>query len=313
MTLYQQILDPVRLREGWLQVYANRGAAGIDGVTCEQFNLALDAHIAHLAAQLQSGQYRPSPLLYVWKNREDGTRERLLLIPIIADRVVQSTAMQVLSPIAEELFYNGSYAYRKGRSVQQAVLAVCQLLQEGYCWVVDADIQDFFDTIDHARLRTLLTQTFEDRQLTQLIMQWMAAPVQSQHGLQPRNSGVPQGSPISPLLANLYLDALDQHVAAQGFNHIRYADDFLILCRTLEEAEQALLQTDRQLKQIRLQLHREKTGIVHLHEGFQFLGEWFDRDFFFDTRPHEGRTAGPARQRENRGPYRRFDFPFWGR
>ncbi|GHU30426.1 hypothetical protein AGMMS50256_17340 [Betaproteobacteria bacterium] len=274
-TLLQQCLDEGLLAEVWGKVCANGGAPGVDGVSVEQFRRHALSRLERLRAEVLKQTYRPQPLLQVNIPKDDG-RLRHLAIPTVRDRVLQTAVARVLTERLDPEFDDASFAYRSGRSVRQAVARIIDCRDQGLAWVVDADIREFFDCIDHSVLFTALRHKLPDASLNPLLAQWLAAPVMENGELRPRRRGVPQGSPLSPLLANLYLHPLDQALHRGGYTLVRYADDFLVLCHSRVEAETALAEVHRLLAGLHLEINEEKTRITHFRAGFRFIGVRFE-------------------------------------
>lgn len=265
------------LLAGWYKVRDNRGCGGTDGVTLADFESALDAQIVGLQREVLGGSYRPRPLLRAWMLKPNGAR-RGLAIPAVRDRVAQSAVAQLLEPVFEAEFEDCSFAYRQGRSVKRALERVARLRDEGYVWVVDADITAFFDNIDHDLLLREVARLVKDEGLLRLLRLWLEAEVQEEDGRLTRmTQGVPQGSPVSPLLANLFLDHLDDAMLDADLRLVRYADDFLVLCRSEARARDALALTEGVLERLRLRLNPAKTRVVDFDGGFRFLGARFVR------------------------------------
>lgn len=282
MPAITDVTSRTQLYAAWQKVLENQGCAGIDGVSLDKFSSDLWNNLDVLAKEVNYGTYRPRPLLRVdIEKKSGGTRS--LLIPAIRDRVLQTAATMVLTPLFETEFEDMSYAYRKGRSVNQAIVRIEQLRDQGYQWVVDADIQTFFDQVDHKLLIQQVRQLVKDKDILHLIRLWLATTVVDGNKRYPLTRGVPQGAPISPLLANLYLDQLDEALLENKFHLIRYADDFVILCKSQKMAEQALQLTEDVLKQLRLCFNQRKTGITHFNRGFRFLGAGFVRSLVFKS------------------------------
>lgn len=272
-----QLLDYPALTRAWEKVWQNGGAAGTDEQNLKQFSHNLQANLWALVTEVESGSYRPRPLLAVTIERA-GKKPRKLAIPSVRDRVLQTLVAQHLTPILEAEFEEISFGYRPGRSVDSAVRQVMQLRDRGYLWVVDADISKYFDEIDHQLLLLELSRYIHDRAIIQLIRTWLRSPIQEEDGtLWTPIRGVPQGSPVSPLLANLYLDWFDEQLLRQGKRLIRFADDFLILCKNQQSAEDSLEVTEGLLNSLGLRLNEEKTRITHFDDGFRFLGVRFLR------------------------------------
>jgi CRISPR-associated protein Cas1 len=283
---FLKALSHSQLADAWERVAANAGAAGVDGVTVQAFEQQRAVHLRALQASVLGGRYQASPLreCLIPKASADAgaavapSAMRRLAIPTVADRVLQTAVALALTPTLEREFADTSFAYRRGRSVQQAVARVEQLRDQGFVWVVDADIEAFFDSIPHAPLLKALAPFARDDRLLGLVRQWLTAPLLTVAGrLEARAQGAPQGSPLSPLLSNLYLDTLDDALIDADHRIVRFADDFVILCRQRTDAEQALELTQDVLQSLALRLNSEKTRIVDFNAGFKFLGVNFVR------------------------------------
>ena len=266
------------LRAAFTRVKANRGAPGVDHVTVAMYEARLDANLAALSAALRDDTYRPQPIRRHWIPKGPRAR-RPLGIPTVRDRIVQTALRLVLEPIFETTFAPHSYGFRPQRSTKQALRRVVTLLRAGYRYVVDADLQAYFDSIPHAPLRARVQTKVSDGRVLALVDAFLQQPIFEGLAQWTVDEGTPQGAVISPLLANLYLDPLDRAVAAAGYAIVRYADDFVILCRTAEDATQALALVQRWTEAAGLRLHPEKTHLVDMQQpgGFDFLGYHFER------------------------------------
>lgn len=264
------------LLEAWERVRENDGCAGADGVSLERFVKRLDEHVDRLLERVLARTYRPIPLLKIVVEKRPGSAKmRRLLVPAVADRVLHTAVSRRLSRSFEEEFLECSFAYRPGRGVDRAIARVTQWRDRGFLYVVDADIVSFFDLVEHRLLEDLVTQRQPTQEILYLLRQWIHASFWDGSKVIRLRRGIAQGSPLSPLLANFYLGGLDSAIEQSGNHLVRYADDFLILCRTEEDARLALAATAAALEPLQLKLHPEKTRITAFHSGFQFLGVYF--------------------------------------
>jgi group II intron reverse transcriptase/maturase len=260
--------------EAWRAVRRNRGAAGIDKVSIRMFEENLDANLDSLRRELKQGTYEPLPArrAYIPKDVRK-TKLRPLGIPAVRDRVAQEVLRCLLSPIFEAKFHEHSYGFRPGRSCHQAVEKVLELGRQGYRWVLDADISGFFDNLSHQAVMGELSGVVADGNILRLVEKFLKAGVMEGGKFQPTRVGTPQGGVVSPLLANIALNVLDWHLHARGYHFVRYADDFVVLCCSRGEAEEALAVVQRLLEdRLGLSLSPEKTRVTRFHEGFAFLG-----------------------------------------
>ena len=300
-TLSDKVYALPTLRAAFARVKANRGAPGVDHVTVAMYEARLDANLATLSTSLRDGTYRPQPIRRRWI--PTGPRERRPLgIPTVRDRVVQTALRVVLEPIFDATFAPHSYGFRPHRSAKQALRRVVLLLRAGYRYVVDADLQAYFDSIPHAPLRARVQARVSDSRVLALVDAFLQQPIFEGLTQWTVGEGTPQGAVVSPLLANLYLDPLDHAVAAAGYEMVRYADDFVILCRTADDAQQALALVQRWTEAAGLRLHPTKTHLVDMQHpgGFEFLGYRFRRD---QRRPRKNslqRLKAAVRQKTRR-------------
>jgi RNA-directed DNA polymerase len=280
-------VHPVRtLNAAFYQVADNKGAAGVDHVTVEGFKLRLDENLKKLSEDLRSGNYQPQQIRRHHIPKPGSKETRPLGIPTVRDRVVQTAVLMVMEPIFERDFAEHSYGFRPGRGCKDALRRVNQLLKEGYTYIVDADLKSYFDTIPHDRLMSLVEQKVSDGRVLNLIQSFLKQGVLD--GLQEwtPEEGSPQGGCISPLLSNIYLNPLDHLMAQRGLQMVRYADDFVIMCRSPEDAARALALVQEWTAEAGLKLHPEKTKIVDAKIGtFDFLGYRFKRGNIRFPRP----------------------------
>jgi RNA-directed DNA polymerase len=278
-SLIDKVYSLANLAAAWAKVQANAGASGVDGQTIEQFSQNAEWHLKELQAQLRQGSYQPQPVRRAWIDKPGSTEQRPLGIPAVRDRIVQTALRHVLEPIWEAEFAEHSYGFRPGRGCLDALRRVDELLKSGYTVVVDADLKGYFDSIPHDRLMAEVRRKVGDGRVLHLIEQYLEAKVMD--GLEEWTPvrGTPQGAVISPLLSNLYLDELDHVAAAAGLAMVRYADDFVIMCRNEAEAKRALELVGNWVANRGLTLHPEKTRLVDTKQagGFDFLGYHFER------------------------------------
>ena len=279
--LMDKVVRPENLRSSWGRVRSNDGAAGVDHQSVAEFEQGAERHLERVRAMLADGSYRPSAVrrVHIPKPGRPG-ETRPLGIPTVRDRVVQGAVRSVLEPIFEAGFAEHSYGFRPGRGPKDALRRVRQLLQEGYLHVVDADLKSYFDTIPHDALLDRVREKVTDGSVLALVSMFLKAGVMDGTTTTEPGEGTPQGGVISPLLANIYLDSLDHLVVRRGWQMVRFADDFVILCRTAEEAREALTVVTAWTAEAGLRLHPEKTRLADLNidgEEFTFLGYRFTR------------------------------------
>jgi RNA-directed DNA polymerase len=277
-SLMDKVVRPTTLAAAWRKVARNRGAAGVDGQSIERFAAQADRYVQELQHSLEDGSYRPHPVKRVEIPKGDG-RTRPLGIPTVKDRIVQTALKMVIEPIFETQFRPGSYGFRPGRGCKDALREVDRLLKEGFTWVVDADLQSYFDSIPHDRLMALVAGSISDGPVLSLLEGFLRQDIMKDMARWRPTTGTPQGAVISPLLANLYLHPLDLLMEESGRRMVRYADDFVILCRTEAAALAALRQVEAWVAANGLTLHPDKTRVGDSRQpgqGFDFLGYRFE-------------------------------------
>lgn len=277
-SLIDKVSAPGTLALAWTKVRVKGGAAGVDGQSIERFAARAEEYLAELAEDLRTGSYHPQAIRRVEIPKDDG-RTRPLGIPTVKDRIVQTAMKLVIEPIFEVTFLPSSYGFRPGRGAKDALREVDRLLGEGCTFVVDADLRGYFDSIPHARLMEQVAVQISDGRVLALIASWLEQDIFD--GLQrwTPEAGTPQGAVISPLLANLYLHPLDELLNDKGYRMVRYADDFVVLCRSRDEAEAALADIRVWVAANGLSLHPEKTHLGDCRRpgcGFEFLGYRFE-------------------------------------
>jgi RNA-directed DNA polymerase len=276
-TLLEAVMDPANLNTAWRRVKANGGAPGVDGITIDDFPDWMRIHWSALREAVLNGTYRPQPVLRVVIPKASGGK-RLLGIPTVVDRVIQQAMLQVLSPIWDPEFSESSFGFRPGRSAQGAARQVKRFIVEDKCtWAVDVDLQRFFDTVDHRIVMGRLARKLSGDPLLRLIGRYLRAGVSVEGKVEPTCCGVPQGGPLSPLMANIVLDDLDGMLASRGLRFVRYADDFVILLGSQMSAQRVMAKVTAFLeRRLKLLVNREKSRLVRVGSltflGFKFYG-----------------------------------------
>ncbi len=272
-SLVDKVYQPKNLRAAWEKVKANRGSGGIDGQSLGEFAQGLAEHLTRLHEELRTDRYQPLPVKRVEIPKTGKAGEtRPLGIPVVYDRVCQQALLNRLEPIFEPVFDDSSFGYRPARSAKAALRKVWREIEAGAEWVVDADLKDYFGTIDHAKLMTLVAQRVADGRVLTLIERMLTAGYMEKGRLFPTPQGTPQGGVVSPLLSNILLTPFDREMRRRGYRLTRYADDWVITCQSRREAEVALRIAGEILARLGVQVNPQKTRIVHVRHGFAFLG-----------------------------------------
>jgi len=279
------------------KVLGKKGAAGVDRQTVEDFAEHEERELERLHGQLREDTYRPVAVRRAWIPKPGSKEKRPLGIPVVRDRVVQTAVVHVIEPILDATFHEHSYGFRRGRGCHHALERVEALLEAGYVYVVDADLQGYFDTIPKDRLLALVEQEISDSRLLRLIRMYLDQQIMEELQTWTPEAGVPQGAVLSPVLSNVYLNPLDHKMASLDFQMVRYADDFVILCRSPEEAAAAMDEVKRWVNEHGLTLHPDKTHIVDSREkSFSFLGYSFRGKFRFPRKKSHQKLASRIRE-----------------
>lgn len=273
--LLEKIISLENLRLAYKKVKANKGSAGIDEMEVQDMHDYFKENINQLIEQIGSGCYQPQPVRRVEIPKKEKGKTRKLGIPTIIDRVIQQAIVQVLTPLFEPLFSDNSFGFRPKRSAHDALLKIKEYVDEGFVFVVDMDLEKFFDTVNHSKLVQILSNTIEDGRVISLIHKYLKAGVIVQNIFEETDVGTPQGGPVSPLLANIMLNELDKELEKRGHKFVRYADDCMILCRSQKAAERTCTSITRFIEEkLFLKVNREKTSVEHFSK-VKFLGYGF--------------------------------------
>jgi RNA-directed DNA polymerase len=277
-SLIDKVYRPQTLKAAWHKVKGNAGAAGVDGQSVKQFGWRAESYLAELEQALKAQEYQPEPIKRV-EIPKAGGKKRPLGIPAVKDRIVQTALKLVIEPIFEREFEESSYGFRPQRSAKDALREVDELIRQGYTHVVDADLESFFDTIPHAALMRQIEERISDGRVLELIGLFLSQDIIQGMKRWTPTGGTPQGAVVSPLLANIYLHPLDRQMKQQGYRMVRYADDFVVLCRTAQQAQAALEEVKSWVAQNGLRLNADKTHVGDCRQagqGFEFLGYRFE-------------------------------------
>ena len=277
-SLIDKVYRKQTLKAAWHKVKDNAGAAGVDGQSVEQFEAGAEVYLEELERALRTAEYRPQPIRRV-EIPKGGGKMRPLGIPVVKDRIVQTALKLVIEPIFEREFEESSYGFRPGRGCKDALREVDELIKEGYTHVVDADFDSYFDSIPYEPLMDEVSEWISDGAVLELIRAFLNQDIIAGMKRWTPVGGTPQGAVISPLLANIYLHPLDRHIREKGYRMVRYADDFVVLCRTAEQAQAALNEVRGWVEQNGLRLNADKTHVGDCRQagqGFEFLGYRFE-------------------------------------
>ena len=284
-SLIDKVYGWKNLWTAWRKVRRNKGAHGLDRVTIHAYEQDVEMHLRELQRKLMEDRYEPLPVRRVYiPKASDPTQRRPLGVPTVNDRVCQQAVYQVLSPLFDPGFSDRSYGFRVGRKAHDAIATAIQDGKDGFRHVVDADIASFFDRLDHVVVMSHVCAKIADGRVIRLLKSFLTAGICESGVISVPVEGTPQGGVISPLIANIVLDAFDKAIEAKGWRHVRYADDFVILTRTAEEAATALAFAKEVLGELKLSLHETKTRLTDFGAGFEFLGFRF-RQYKLGVRP----------------------------
>ena len=290
-SLIDKVYSRLNLLIAYERVKENKGAAGVDRVSLDKFERDLEQNVEEIHRLLYENKYTPKPVRRVYIPKSNG-KTRPLGIPTVRDRVVQQAILNKIGKIFEPKFRDCSYGFRPNRSGLQAIAKVERYLKEGYQWVVEVDIERFFDTVQQERLIDLVAEEIADGRVLRLIRSILQSGVMEAMGVKYQTTGMPQGGVISPLLANIYLHPYDDQMMDEGYKIVRYADDVVVLCKTKSEAERAYERTRKILEMgLKLKLNKAKTKIVHKSQTFEFLGYLFGCGYSDYKMPREKAIA----------------------
>jgi RNA-directed DNA polymerase len=280
-SLIDKVSAEANLRASFKKVKAKKGSAGVDRVTIDMFEERLEENIERLSRELIEGEYEPRAIRRVWISKAGSKEKRPLGIPTVRDRVVQGALRQVMEPIFEVEFAWESYGFRPDRGAKDALRRVTEWLEEGYTYVVDADLKSYYDMIPQGRLMERIAERVADGKVLELVKRYLSQKVMESAKSWTPERGTPQGAVLSPLLSNIYLNCLDHRMEEKGYRMVRYADDFVVLSENEKEARAVLEEVRRWVEQEGLELHPEKTQIVDAMKpgGFDFLGYHFERGY----------------------------------
>lgn len=273
-SLIDKVYKRKNLERAWESVRRNQGAGGIDGQSIAAFEEHREEHLERLAKELSAETYQPAPVKQVQIPKRGGKpgEKRTLGIPTVYDRVCQQALLNRLEPIFEAEFDEASFGYRRGRSPQDALRKIWKEIQAGGEWIVDADLKDYFGSVEHDKVMALVGQRVSDGRVLRMVEAMLKADRSSVEDLIPTERGVPQGGVISPLLSNILLTPFDKEMRSRGYQLTRFADDWVVTCRSAAEARAALAVATKILKALGVVIHPDKTRIVHVRQGFEFLG-----------------------------------------
>ena len=285
MELLEKILNDNNLYNAYKQVYRNKGTSGVDGVTVKELGVYMYKHKEEIKEQIRNLKYKPSPVLRVEIPKENG-KMRKLGIPTVVDRVIQQAMVQVLTPIFEQQFSETSYGFRPNRCCEQAIIKALEYFNDGYDWIVDIDLQAFFDNVNQDKLIGIIRRTIKDGRVVSLIRKYLVSGVMINGVIQPTKKGTPQGGNLSPLLSNIMLNELDKELEKRGLRFVRYADDCLILVKSEKAANHVMESVTRYIEnKLKLKVNVEKSKVARPN-GIKYLGFGFYKKGTWRPKPH---------------------------
>lgn len=287
MELLEKVLDDRNLFKAYKQVYKNKGASGVDGVTVDELGYYMYQHKEEIKEQIRKRKYKPSPVRRVYIPKDNGDK-RGLGIPTVVDRVIQQAIVQVLSPIYEEQFSETSYGFRPNRSCEQAIIKLLEYFNDGYTWIVDIDLQKFFDTVCHDKLISIIMKTIHDGELVSLIRKYLVSGVMENGIVRPIKVGTPQGGNLSPLLSNIMLNELDKELEKRGLRFTRYADDCIIVVKSEKAANRVMESITKFIeKKLGLKVNVEKSKVARPPQiKYLGFGFYYTKTGIIKPKPH---------------------------
>lgn len=287
MELLEKVLDDKNLFRAYKQVYKNKGTSGVDGVTVEELGAYMYKNKEEIKEQIRNRKYKPNPVRRVYIPKDNGDK-RGLGIPTVVDRLIQQAIVQVLSPIYEQQFSETSYGFRPNRSCEMAIIKILEYFNDGYTWVVDIDLQKFFDTVCHDKLISIIMKTIHDGELVSLIRKYLVSGVMENGVVSPTKVGTPQGGNLSPLLSNIMLNELDKELEKRGLRFTRYADDCLIVVQSEKAANRVMESITKFIeKKLGLKVNVEKSKVARPNQiKYLGFGFYYTKTGIIKPKPH---------------------------
>lgn len=287
MELLEKVLSDKNLFEAYKQVYKNKGASGVDGITVDELGVYMFKHKEEIKEQIRTRKYKPSPVRRVYIPKENGDK-RGLGIPTVVDRLIQQAIVQVLSPIYEQQFSETSYGFRVNRSCEMAIIKLLEYFNDGYTWIVDIDLEKFFDTVCHDKLISIIMKTIHDGELVSLIRKYLVSGVMENGAVSPTKVGTPQGGNLSPLLSNIMLNELDKELEKRGLKFTRYADDCIIVVQSEKAANRVMESITKFIeKKLGLKVNVEKSKVARPNQiKYLGFGFYYAKTGMIKPKPH---------------------------